>query len=573
MLGDNFEYADTQDLNKDLILAIRHKNANKAIWLLEQGADPYAKDQYENSALLLAIQYNCIEIIERLISQVDVNDPRNFIHSRTPLMLAARDGDIQAIMLLVKAGAEINVKDKQGKTAAFYAVANEHYEAAELLEQNGAIFSALEKRLIELNNRKKLWKEMDLEISHQTESAIKGATNRIQELSFKKGQAQATALEERELYTLARSTRSNPVLSRKKLEWEWITRSASSSQRDRYLEKFKKIEYKVKDETLELYDLTEADDYRFVVHGFSCNLKNLNELVNGERQIIEQSCYISASLIDKKTAVCNSIDYTPIYLVLEMHPDSIVAAFPSDIHSPKGKGNEEYKGYFLVQELSKRIGMDLRQMEYHSLFLNSTGEVPPPFVLSEILKQDKEFDRSYVSHCGTIPLYSPGELLKETRGYNEIIVMGNKLNLPNQRLKGTLLLFEKRDLDKGTFLTKEVIAKLKEMETLTGGRLKLVLVDSLSSVKYKHSVTGALNFLNSKLHELNAQIQALQEDCVEEKEKEKEMETTSEPQLSLFDLQQKVLRLRQKEKALLHLTQMEEDDPSLTENIVNSLEF
>jgi len=58
---------------------------------------------------------------------------------QSALMLAAGDGLVNNIRLLIQAGADINQRDKEGKTALTYAKENEHSAAIRLLISLGAI--------------------------------------------------------------------------------------------------------------------------------------------------------------------------------------------------------------------------------------------------------------------------------------------------------------------------------------------------------------------------------------------------------------------------------------------------
>ena len=53
-------------------------------------------------------------------------------------MLAANEGQINAIKLLIKKGANVNMKDTRGWTALRKAVGNGHLEAATVLKSYGA---------------------------------------------------------------------------------------------------------------------------------------------------------------------------------------------------------------------------------------------------------------------------------------------------------------------------------------------------------------------------------------------------------------------------------------------------
>ncbi len=54
-------------------------------------------------------------------------------------MLAADEGHVNNVRVLILAGADINARDKSGKTALEYAQENGHRVIVRLLKQHGAI--------------------------------------------------------------------------------------------------------------------------------------------------------------------------------------------------------------------------------------------------------------------------------------------------------------------------------------------------------------------------------------------------------------------------------------------------
>jgi len=135
---------------------------------LEQGADVNAKNENGQTPLLLAAQNNDVNTAKLLISAgADVNIKNNA--GQTSIDIALSQGNKEIIKLLLDKGAEItslhgalqlgnlarvkalleqgadvNAKDKQGKTALFYAVENNHKDIVELLIAKGADVNAKE---------------------------------------------------------------------------------------------------------------------------------------------------------------------------------------------------------------------------------------------------------------------------------------------------------------------------------------------------------------------------------------------------------------------------------------------
>ena len=57
----------------------------------------------------------------------------------TPLTMAAKEGYIKIVEILVKNHAKVNVADKDGKSPFHFAIQNGHLEIAEFLHNNGAV--------------------------------------------------------------------------------------------------------------------------------------------------------------------------------------------------------------------------------------------------------------------------------------------------------------------------------------------------------------------------------------------------------------------------------------------------
>src|SRR4029450_1281074 len=122
--------------------------------LLDRGADPNAKEfGLGETALMWAAARNHAAATRTLIGRgADVNArstvlkyarPRTPITvlprgGWTPLMYAARQGAIEAALVLVEAGADLNVTDPDGTTALVLAIINAHYDLAVMLIEKGA---------------------------------------------------------------------------------------------------------------------------------------------------------------------------------------------------------------------------------------------------------------------------------------------------------------------------------------------------------------------------------------------------------------------------------------------------
>jgi ankyrin repeat protein len=63
-------------------------------------------------------------------------------NGHTPLMDAAKEGDIETVLDLLRRGAEVNGRSNKGKTALHYAAAHGHVEVVKQLIANGAEIDA-----------------------------------------------------------------------------------------------------------------------------------------------------------------------------------------------------------------------------------------------------------------------------------------------------------------------------------------------------------------------------------------------------------------------------------------------
>ena len=78
--------------------------------------------------------------LERLL--LDGADPNSMDHNNTSLlMIFAKQGDTQAVDLLLKFGARADHKDLFGLTALDYAIEGKHIQVAKILVDNGATIS------------------------------------------------------------------------------------------------------------------------------------------------------------------------------------------------------------------------------------------------------------------------------------------------------------------------------------------------------------------------------------------------------------------------------------------------
>jgi ankyrin repeat protein len=123
-------------LGGNLQQAALHGDVQKAKSLLAQGADPNFTDMW--SPLEAAVQNEDLPMAKVLIgSGADVNGKFMSGSGRTALAEAASRGNRCMVRFLLSKGANVNVRDRAGKTALQLATDGKHTAVAALLSKAG----------------------------------------------------------------------------------------------------------------------------------------------------------------------------------------------------------------------------------------------------------------------------------------------------------------------------------------------------------------------------------------------------------------------------------------------------
>lgn len=121
-----------------LQLAVRLADEKTVACLIEAGAKPFQIGEFGNSALHEAAQFNRVSFVSLLLnSQVGNLDIKGH-QDRTPLHLAAKEGNFEVAKLLLAAKACPEIPDKQLGMPIHYAVSRQHKSMVKVLIAYGA---------------------------------------------------------------------------------------------------------------------------------------------------------------------------------------------------------------------------------------------------------------------------------------------------------------------------------------------------------------------------------------------------------------------------------------------------
>ena len=124
-----------------LMIASKKGNVNNVACLIRHGADIDLQDEYGKTALHYAVEnyHGSCEVLSCLLENgADVNKGAN--NNCTPLMIASKMSNVNNVALLIRHGADIDLQNKNGRTALHYAVENYcgSCEVLSCLLENGA---------------------------------------------------------------------------------------------------------------------------------------------------------------------------------------------------------------------------------------------------------------------------------------------------------------------------------------------------------------------------------------------------------------------------------------------------
>lgn len=105
--------------NTPLILAAYNNHLGMVKYLIQKKADVKSTNSFGLNALMYASQNGYINVVKYLIKNKKVVEDINHQSKKgtTALILAAMKGNAEIMQLLIKAGADVNIANKNGKTA------------------------------------------------------------------------------------------------------------------------------------------------------------------------------------------------------------------------------------------------------------------------------------------------------------------------------------------------------------------------------------------------------------------------------------------------------------------------
>jgi uncharacterized protein len=133
LLAVSFTAAASATGNNDLIKAVQKSDFTSAVVLLDKGMNPNIIESGQ-SPLMIAARNGEVQITRALIAfGADVNLRND--DGTTALMQAARYGHTAVVEMLIKAGADSELRNKRGYTSADLARMFKHDQTLNLLRQ------------------------------------------------------------------------------------------------------------------------------------------------------------------------------------------------------------------------------------------------------------------------------------------------------------------------------------------------------------------------------------------------------------------------------------------------------
>ena len=130
--------SDSNGSQNKLIQAVHEGRTDRVKVLLDQDADPNAKDHKGIAGLIYAVLAGQLEIVQALVAQGADPNTKARDGVSTALMLAADKGHTKIVQALLASGADVNARGNSGLTALQIAIHRRHTPTVKALLASGA---------------------------------------------------------------------------------------------------------------------------------------------------------------------------------------------------------------------------------------------------------------------------------------------------------------------------------------------------------------------------------------------------------------------------------------------------
>ena len=132
---------NAQENGDSVILAASKCDTSTVKTWIASGSKVNTTDEHGNTILMYAVEVNCTELVDYLLS-LGANVNAKVKHGGgTPLMTASFKGHVALVRKLLVAGADVNAKDQAGWTALKNAVVYQQNDVIKVLIEAGADIS------------------------------------------------------------------------------------------------------------------------------------------------------------------------------------------------------------------------------------------------------------------------------------------------------------------------------------------------------------------------------------------------------------------------------------------------
>ena len=148
LLKQDMEYKDDDyppitkkpdHFNSDLLKACEKGDFESIRYLIEiQGEDKEKRNRFGSTPLHIASRYGYFPIVRYLVKKQNAFIDSQNDNELTPLHFACEEGFYDIVKYLVVNGANINIRDMNGRPPIFYAIANSHDNIIQYLLNKGA---------------------------------------------------------------------------------------------------------------------------------------------------------------------------------------------------------------------------------------------------------------------------------------------------------------------------------------------------------------------------------------------------------------------------------------------------